>query len=198
MIFRVQKIIAAVTLCFFIQSPLCYSDNFGPKKRAAQNTANPSSRHAVSPSVQGFLNSAGNFLGAALVVAGAVAASYSAAQSDSGGYYAPQQQHVDRYVQTSKVKYKREYGWSDYYTVDVQYITGADLNRATSTLNYNTFDVYAVIFWGPGEASVIEIDSFLACGSTITQNCINNHIGNLEGTDQQGREWEVCTKNYCY
>lgn len=103
-----------------------------------------------------------------------------------------------KYTQTCKVKYKNNYNWSEYYTVDVVFMSGSELNRATSTFDYETFSVYAIVFWDDDEASVIKISSFTACGLEVKQNCISNLIYNLEGEDQQGRAWEVCTRNLCY
>jgi len=40
---------------------------------------------------------------------------------------------------------------------------------------------------------VIKITSFTGCGTEVTQYCINNNVTNLEGEDQQGRDWEICT-----
>jgi hypothetical protein len=103
-----------------------------------------------------------------------------------------------KYTQTCKVKYKANYGWSDYYTVDVNFLSGYELNKATKSWDYSSYSTYAVVFWGDGEASVIELSSYTGCGREVTQRCITNKYSNLEGEDQQGRGWEVCAKSRCY
>jgi len=103
-----------------------------------------------------------------------------------------------KYTHTCKVKYKKNYGWSEYYTVDVTFMSGTELNKETSSFDYDGFSTYAIIFWGKDEASVIKISSFTGCGTEVKQSCFTNKVSNLEGEDQQGRGWEVCTKNYCY
>jgi hypothetical protein len=103
-----------------------------------------------------------------------------------------------KYTQTCKAKYKANYGWSQYYTVEVTFLSGSELNKATKSWDYSSYTTYAVIFWGDGEASVIEISSYTGCGSEVTQRCITNKFSNLEGEDQQGRGWEVCVKSTCY
>lgn len=103
-----------------------------------------------------------------------------------------------KYTQTCKVKYRTQYGWSDGYTVDVNFLTGYELNDATSSFNYNSYSVYAVIFWGDGEASVIKLSGYLSCGSEATQRCISSSYGSLTGEDQSGRQWKICTSGYCY
>jgi hypothetical protein len=103
-----------------------------------------------------------------------------------------------KYVQTCKVKYETQQGWSDYYTVDVTFLSGTELNNATNSYNYSSYSTYAVVFWGEGKASIIEIESYTGCGSEVTQSCISNAYSNYEGEDQRGIKWEVCTKNYCY
>jgi hypothetical protein len=96
------------------------------------------------------------------------------------------------------VKYAASYGWSKYYTVDVTFMTGSELNKATSSLSYSSFSTYAIIFWGQNEATVIKLTNILGCGYETKQSCISNHVMNLNGSDQEGKSWEVCTKQYCY
>ncbi len=103
-----------------------------------------------------------------------------------------------KYSQTCTVKYKTQKGWSKNYTVTVTFLTGSELNEATGTYNYTGFSVYGVIFWSKGQATVIKISSFLSCGSEVSQSCITNNILNLNGNDQDGDKWEICTSNYCY
>lgn len=103
-----------------------------------------------------------------------------------------------KYIQTSKVKYKKNYDWSEYYTVDVTYMSGMELNSATKTFNYDSYSTYAIIFWDKDEATIIKISTFTGCGSEVKQSCITNKYSNLEGEDQEGRNWEICTRTYCY
>lgn len=51
---------------------------------------------------------------------------------------------------------------------------------------------------GKDEASVIKLSSYTGCGSEVTKSCIDNKVMNLEGEDQDGRDWEICTKSYCF
>jgi hypothetical protein len=112
-------------------------------------------------------------------------------------FYFVQYTHA-KYVQTCKVKYAASYGWSKYYTVDVTFMTGSELNKATSSLSYSSFSTYAIIFWGQNEATVIKLTNILGCGYETKQSCISNHVMNLNGSDQEVKSWEVCTKQYCY
>ncbi len=100
------------------------------------------------------------------------------------------------HVQTSKVRYAAGYGMSQWYTVDVTFLTGTELNRATRTFDYDGFGKYAVVFWGEGQAAVIKVENFLVCGTTFSQSCLPS-LGNLRGEDQDGRRWEVCTQRLC-
>ena len=103
-----------------------------------------------------------------------------------------------KHTQTCKVKYRNNYSWSKYYTVDVTFLSGHELNKATKSFDYDTYNTYAVIFWDDDEASVIKVDSYTGCGTEVKQSCITNKVMNLEGEDQQGVKWELCTKSYCY
>lgn len=103
-----------------------------------------------------------------------------------------------KYTQTCKVKYKRQYDWSNYLTVDVTFMSGVELNNATKTYKYDSYSTYGIIFWDKDEASIIKVSSFTGCGSEVTKSCITNKTLNLEGEDQVGKNWQICTKDYCY
>lgn len=101
------------------------------------------------------------------------------------------------YVQTSKVRYSANYGQSQWYDVEVTFVTGTELNRATRSFDYEGFSKYAVVFWGQGGASVIKISSPMFCSGDFSRSCMPS-FGNLEGEDQEGRAWEICTQRICY
>jgi len=103
-----------------------------------------------------------------------------------------------KYTQTCVVRYMTQEGWSKKYTVDVTFISGSELNEATNSFKYSSFSVYAVIFWGEGQASVIKLSTFLSCGTTVDKNCITNTISDLKGKDQDDVEWKICVSDYCY
>lgn len=102
------------------------------------------------------------------------------------------------YTQTAKVRYQTNYSYSQWYTVDVTFVTGSELNRATSSFRYGGFEKYAVVFWGPGEASVIELDGFFVCSFEFTRSCLSTITSRHKGVDQEGRQWEVCTGQFCF
>jgi len=102
------------------------------------------------------------------------------------------------YTTECKAKYKTSSGWSKLYTVDVSFLTGSELNTATNSFKYRTSSVYAVIFWGQNEASVIELTNFLICGFEVSESCIKNHYGDFQGKDQDGDEWNICRGYICY
>lgn len=66
------------------------------------------------------------------------------------------------------------------YAVEAIEASGSELNRRTQSYRYSSFSKYVVIFWGSGEASVIELDSPFALSS----------LGS-DGTDQNGRRWRI-------
>jgi hypothetical protein len=65
------------------------------------------------------------------------------------------------------------------YHVELNLMRGTELNRATKTYDYAPYTHYGVIFWGEGQASIIELDSILG------------QIGPLgtSGTDKEGHPW---------
>lgn len=103
-----------------------------------------------------------------------------------------------KYTQKCEARYEIEGGWSKKYTVEVTFISGYELNQATSSYKYATYSIYAVIFWSQGQASVIKISTFLICGTEVDKNCITSTYRDLKGEDQDGDEWKICVSDYCY
>ena len=82
--------------------------------------------------------------------------------------------------------YQASYGWSEGYEVDATVLKGTELNSAIGTFDYTSYATYVVIFWGPGQATIIEMDlPYVTALGT-------------EGTDQEGTTWQVAKTSYCY
>lgn len=90
-------------------------------------------------------------------------------------------------------KYQTNYSWSKTYQVQAQIYTGQELNQATGNPywgNYDMFSHYAVIWWQQGQASIIKLNFHVAGGILL----------NSQGTDQNGRGWQLSDSSYgvCY
>lgn len=91
-------------------------------------------------------------------------------------------------------KYMTNYSWSKSYQVQTQIYTGQELNQATGNPyfgNYDMFSHYAVVWWDKGQASIIKINDIYVAGGMLF---------NTNGTDQQGRQWQLSDSSYgvCY
>lgn len=104
---------------------------------------------------------------------------------------------IARVTTTAKVRYETSAGRSKWYSVDVHLFTGSELGQATRQwTRFSSFKKYAVIFWGDNQATVIEISTLLFCGTEFSQSCMPM-LGKIEGKDQDGDKWEVCTAMFC-
>lgn len=98
----------------------------------------------------------------------------------------------------AKVRYETRSGSSQWYDMEVVFVRGAELNRATRTYDYGHFDAFAVLFFGQGQAAVIELEGmFFGCPTEFTAGCLPSY-GNMEGADQDGTKWEICAQRYCF
>lgn len=59
------------------------------------------------------------------------------------------------------VSYETRRGWSDQEAVEVQFFLGSELNKATDSYDYTSWQRYAVIFFSPEQAAVVEIEQIL-------------------------------------
>lgn len=83
-------------------------------------------------------------------------------------------------------KYRTSSGWSNAYKVEAIILKGHELNQATSSLTYQGFDTYVVIFWDKDAASVIQMESAFVTFMEQT------------GYDQQGRAWQIKKGSVCF
>lgn len=60
-----------------------------------------------------------------------------------------------------KVYYETEEGWSSGYTMEVSFVTGTELNRATRSYDYSPFSNYCLVWFDRGEVVILRIESFL-------------------------------------
>ncbi|MBE2896243.1 hypothetical protein HPC38_05060 [Pasteurellaceae bacterium HPA106] len=84
------------------------------------------------------------------------------------------------------VSYETNEGWSHGYDVETTFIDGDELGEKTNcSFCYSPLSKYGVIFWGPGEASIIKLDIGMV-------GYYNN------GRDKQGRRWKLNETSICY
>jgi hypothetical protein len=84
------------------------------------------------------------------------------------------------------------------YRVTCLYVSGFELNQATTSLNYDSLATYAVVFWAQNQATVIRLGGINACGTAAFAGCVYNTYLGETGTDQEGRGWKVCGQNMVY
>ncbi|MDC7228386.1 MAG: hypothetical protein PQJ61_16605 [Spirochaetales bacterium] len=58
-----------------------------------------------------------------------------------------------------KVSYQTRTGYSDEYAMEVTFLTGQELNKATNSFNYGMFDSYALIRFNANEVAILKFDS---------------------------------------
>ena len=96
----------------------------------------------------------------------------------------------------AKVRYATQDGESQWQPTNVTFITGSELNAATSSIKFNSFKRYAVVFFSQTQAAVIKSEQLIICGEIFDSSCLPS-IGNFKGGDESGREWEICTTMLC-
>ena len=89
------------------------------------------------------------------------------------------------------VKYETESGWSKGYSVQVNVISGQDLNRAVgSYTRFKSYSTYAVVFWAEGEATILELPALSGGSVPMFESTVK---------DQNGRSWRIKEGHlFCY
>lgn len=99
---------------------------------------------------------------------------------------------------TATIKVQQQSGWSKPYTIDVNFMTGNELNKATNSYQYEGWANYAVVFWGSEQATIIKLVYFPACGLEVNCECMQYISLDLQGTDQEGKKWNICLSQTCF
>jgi len=74
-----------------------------------------------------------------------------------------------------KVKYQTEDGWSKEYTMEVEFITGSELNEATHTYKYQSYSKYCCIWFSDGGVAIVEITDYISIsGQTFEDEDFKN------------------------
>ena len=100
----------------------------------------------------------------------------------------------------AQCRYRREdYSQSQWYRLSVSFATGYELNQATHTLSYQVFRSYAVIWFGQGEAAILQIQQLLVTGMEFDESALEfyRYGMKLSGYDKAGRYWEICLAQFC-
>lgn len=85
-------------------------------------------------------------------------------------------------------KYQTQSGWSKGYSIEANIMKGSELNRRTGRYSYDSFATYAIIFWAKDQASIIKLSNFYGSFSVYGTN----------GSDQEGRRWQLSKTTLCY
>jgi hypothetical protein len=102
-----------------------------------------------------------------------------------------------RVVTAAQVRYATQDGDSAWQKTEVTLMKGSELNKATRTYDYSGYDTYALIWFSQDQVAIIHIEgTIFGCGHEFEVSCIPRY-GNMEGNDQGGRKWEICTAQYC-
>jgi hypothetical protein len=89
------------------------------------------------------------------------------------------------------VKYEKEDGWSKAYAVEATVIEGSELNQKVgSYTRFKSYSTYAVIFWGEGEATIMQLPAMSMGSLPMFEQKVE---------DQEGRQWKVKEGHmFCY
>ena len=105
---------------------------------------------------------------------------------------------IARVSRTCGVRYESSGGWSNEYFMSVSFLSGSELNAATSSLSYSSFAVYAALWFGKGEVAVVKLDRpILGVGESFGESDFSDLFeifSEVEGKDQQGKKWRIRAK----
>ena len=101
-------------------------------------------------------------------------------------------------TRTCSVRYHKYLTWSDEHFMAVRFLTGQELNTATTTFNYEPLSVYGAIWFAEGEVALVKLNrAMIGVGSTFDDSDFQSNFGILsyvDGIDQQGKKWRLETK----
>jgi hypothetical protein len=88
---------------------------------------------------------------------GAAMSGFAAGMAEASAPATP----VHRLPRLCKVSYETEYGWSREVVVEVEFLTGRQLNRATRSYTYDIYANYALIWFSQDDVAILKCEEFL-------------------------------------
>jgi hypothetical protein len=103
-----------------------------------------------------------------------------------------------------KVQYQTEYGWSQEYTMQVVFMTGTELNRATRSFSYDAFKKYCLLWFSDGGVAINEIKDYFLCGYEFDDDAFRSlfafHFSiqcvQVNSKDDEAPVWKIAGKSF--
>jgi len=103
-----------------------------------------------------------------------------------------------------KVQYATASGWSHTYTMQVEFITGSELNNATHSYSYDSYKKYCLLWFSNGGVAINEIRDYFLCGFTFDDDAFRNlfyikfsiQCPQINAENDDGRIWKITAKDY--
>ena len=100
-----------------------------------------------------------------------------------------------------KVQYKTQDGWSKYYKLEVQFVTGRELNKMFESFSkYSNIKNYCLIWFESGGGAILEIRQFLITGEDFDSEdfrdafSVKNYLPCKQINGETEREWRIEAK----
>ena len=102
------------------------------------------------------------------------------------------------------VQYEEEYGWSKEYKMQVEFVTGQELNTRTKSYKYHVYSKYCLLWFTDGGVAIEEIKDYFTCGNEFDDEAFQSLFGfkysiicNQINTDKEEPvRWKITGKNY--
>ena len=102
------------------------------------------------------------------------------------------------------VSYEKDYGYSEEVPVEVTFLTGKELNRATDSYKYSDYDNYGLIWFAKDEVAILKLNSYsVNYGSNGLDNEAFKRIFQFSSYEtatqinsNSGRKWRLKAKDY--
>jgi hypothetical protein len=101
-----------------------------------------------------------------------------------------------------KVQYATDYGWSQEYTMQVEFMTGVELNRVTHSYSYESYKRYCLLWFSNGGVAINQIDAYFLCGSEFDDEAFRNlfylrtsvQCTQINSTEEEAPAWKITAK----
>jgi hypothetical protein len=101
-----------------------------------------------------------------------------------------------------RVQYATSYGWSQEYTMEVEFMTGAELNKATRSYSYDSYKKYCLLWFSSGGVAINQIEDYFLCGAEFDDDAFRNLFAfrssikcmQINSTQEEAPVWKITGK----
>lgn len=88
--------------------------------------------------------------------------------------------------------------------MEVEFVTGYELNNMTKSFNYTMYNKYALVWFAQGEVAIVKLNTYVISNNEFDHDAFRNmfllsdHVdgSQINSKNSEDQEWRISAKEY--